>query len=112
MLTNVTTLLGCIEIWIEHAHFGDAIDRQAVAPGGAPHRLGHGRLVDAKRLLPVWRHIGVDPSNTLQRIVLDECQAGLLSLVWAGQNEPFMESPFNEVARHIMFLLYPINKIH
>src|SRR5438132_13015704 len=59
-----------VEIRIEHAHLGDAIDRQAVLRRHPAHGLGIRALVDAEGLLSVVADVPVYERDEVHSVCL------------------------------------------
>src|SRR4029453_13902566 len=73
--------MSVIEIGIQHAYFGDAIDGKVVAARDLPNRLRRRGVVDAIGLGLVGADVRMDPRNAGLDVAADDSRARLRAIV-------------------------------
>src|SRR5687768_5745503 len=94
-----------VEIRIEHADLGYAVDGQSIAFRDLPDRLRRWRVVDAVRPGPVRRDVRVDPRHLRSAVAGNDIAAGRRPFRRGGQREAVDEASFDEKAWHFRHLL-------
>src|SRR5882724_6787111 len=89
-----------MKVGIEHAHLGDALDRQAVALGGLADRLRRRAVVDAEGALLVGRDVGVQPGHAELAVVADHRAGGLAALLGRREAKAVGNAAFDDIERH------------
>jgi hypothetical protein len=77
-----------VEVRVQHADLGDAVDGELVGLGGPADGLGAGAVIDAERHLLVGRHIRLDPGDPLGGVAVDDDLAGLGPALVDGMLSP------------------------
>src|SRR5581483_11828923 len=89
-----------IEVGVEHAYPGDAVDRQPVAVGRFADRLRVRTVIDAERLAVVVAHVRVDPGDAERGVLSDDAHARVGACSGDGNLEAFRKGSLDDIARH------------
>src|SRR5436305_522462 len=93
-----------IEVRIEDADLGNAIDRKVTSSCALPDRFRGGSVVDAIGLLFVLADIGMDPGDLLLGVVAHDRETELRSHLVHGNDQSCWEGSFDDIAWHKLLL--------
>src|SRR5437016_9320192 len=89
-----------VEVRIEDPNLGDLRDRQFVAGRGTAHGLGRRPVIDAEGALAIGRDVGMQPRNTVLRVVVDDLAAKTRAALVLRDAEAVRKLSLDQVTRH------------
>src|SRR5271166_23544 len=89
-----------IKVRVQNANLGDLRDRQLVASRRMANRLRRGPVVDAEGPLAVRRDVGVEPSDAILGIVVDDLTANSRADFILRNGEAIGKISFDQITGH------------
>src|SRR5258707_207365 len=94
-----------MDVWVEHANLGDALDGKPVAGGRPADRLGARTVVDTEGLPAVLAHVGMEPGDTKLAVALEFVLAHTGRRKSCLETQTLRELALHHVPRHLARLL-------
>src|ERR1022692_4979332 len=89
-----------VKIGVQDAYLGNLRDRQLVAGRRVANRLGRGPVVNAEGPLAVRRNVGVDPSDAVLGVIVDDLTANIRADFILRNRQAVGKISFDQIAGH------------